>query len=397
MSSAPWSDVPPALAKAPGPPPWDIFCRVIDNLGDVGVCWRLAADLAGRGQPVRLWLDDARALAWMAPGHARHHPGVAVLDWPEADGANAHWPEPGPVVIEAFGCDPPPAFVARMAARQPAPSWINLEYLSAEAHVERCHRLPSPQFSGPGAGLTKTFFYPGFTPATGGLLREPGLLAAQARFDAPAWLAAQGLARGPAERVVSLFCYADSPVEALVEQLATQPTLLLATAGQAAAQVQAALGPEMRRGALRAITLPWLSQVDYDHLLWASDINWVRGEDSAVRAQWAGRPFVWQLYRQDDAAEEAKAEAFLARFLGQGRGAAEPAWAGALRAHWQAWGRPPGRHSMADAPALAQPRQPLAPLPDPAAWGEHCLQWREFLGGQADLVSQLQGFAREAR
>jgi uncharacterized repeat protein (TIGR03837 family) len=219
----------------------------------------------------------------------------------------------------------------------------------------------------------------------------------QARFDAPAWLAAQGLARGPGERVVSLFCYADSPVEALVEQLATQPTLLLATAGQAAAQVHAALGPAMQRGARRATALPWLSQVDYDHLLWASDINWVRGEDSAVRAQWAGRPFVWQLYRQDDAAEEVKAEAFLARFLGQGRGAAEPPWAGALRAHWQAWGRPHGRHNTAEAAALAQPEEPFAPLPDAAAWGAHCLQWREFLGGQADLVSQLQGFAREAR
>jgi hypothetical protein len=21
---------------------WDIFCRVIDNFGDIGVCWRLA-------------------------------------------------------------------------------------------------------------------------------------------------------------------------------------------------------------------------------------------------------------------------------------------------------------------------------------------------------------------
>ncbi|MEO6624035.1 MAG: elongation factor P maturation arginine rhamnosyltransferase EarP, partial [Burkholderiaceae bacterium] len=47
---------------------WDIFCRVIDNYGDIGVCWRLAADLAARGRQVRLWVDDARALHWMAPG-----------------------------------------------------------------------------------------------------------------------------------------------------------------------------------------------------------------------------------------------------------------------------------------------------------------------------------------
>src|SRR6476646_9879659 len=94
---------------------WDIFCRVIDNFGDIGVCWRLAADLASRGQRVRLWIDDASALVWMAPhGHA----GVEVLAWDEA--ARRH--EPGQVVLEAFGCDPPDAFIESMAAASPAPA-----------------------------------------------------------------------------------------------------------------------------------------------------------------------------------------------------------------------------------------------------------------------------------
>ena len=75
------------------------------------------------------------------------------------------------------------------------PVWINLEYMSAEAYVERFHRLPSPIMSGPLSGQTKWFFYPGFTPATGGLLRETGLMARRAAFDAPAWLAAAGFAR----------------------------------------------------------------------------------------------------------------------------------------------------------------------------------------------------------
>jgi uncharacterized repeat protein (TIGR03837 family) len=107
---------------------WDLFCRVIDNFGDIGVCWRLAADLAGRGEAVRLWTDDAGALAWMAPQGA---PGVQVCAWP-ADGAAVA--EPGEVVIEAFGCALPPPFVAAMAARAARarpPVWINLEYLSA--------------------------------------------------------------------------------------------------------------------------------------------------------------------------------------------------------------------------------------------------------------------------
>jgi len=124
---------------------WDLFCRVIDNHGDLGVCWRLAADLASRGETVRLWVDDPLALHWMAPGHETTTPGVTVLRWAEPLAEV----DPGDVVIEAFGCDPPPAFVDSMARRIPV--WINLEYLSAEDYVERNHGLPSPQPSSFGA------------------------------------------------------------------------------------------------------------------------------------------------------------------------------------------------------------------------------------------------------
>ena len=276
---------------------------MVDNHGDLGVSWRLASGLAARGQPVRLWVDDPRALAWMAPDRAARAPEVEVLAWSTAATAP---PEPGPVVIEAFGCNPPAAFVRRMAERRPGPLWINLEYLSAEVQAERNHRLASPQSGGPGAGLRKFFFYPGFTAGTGGLLREPQLLAEQAGFDGRAWLAARGWASQAGERVVSLFCYGSAPVDRLIDGLADAPTLLLCSPGPATARVQGLLGSGLRRGALRALPLPWLSHPDYDRLLWASDLNLVRGEDSAVRAQWAARPFVWQLYPQGDGADRIK-------------------------------------------------------------------------------------------
>ena len=56
---------------------WDIFCTVIDNHGDLGVCWRLTRQLRDAGQRVRLWVDDASALAWMAP-NAHQEPGIEV-------------------------------------------------------------------------------------------------------------------------------------------------------------------------------------------------------------------------------------------------------------------------------------------------------------------------------
>lgn len=297
---------------------WDIFCRVIDNYGDIGVCWRLATGLAARGQRVRLWLDDASALRWMAP---EGDPGVDVMPWAQAsqiDGFTV-----GDVLLEAFGCEIAPEFLAAYADKTAATGqkglWINLEYLSAESFVERSHGLPSPVMTGPGAGLRKHFFYPGFTDATGGLLREPDLVTRQARFDSIAWLQALAIeCRG--ERLISLFCYEPPALDELLGQLALdpQPSRLLVTAGRTAAAVSACIESKNsaqaswnKRAQLSFSYLPALSQRDFDCLLWACDLNFVRGEDSLVRALWADKPFIWQPYPQTDNVHQDKLKALL--------------------------------------------------------------------------------------
>lgn len=346
---------------------WDLFCRVIDNFGDIGVCWRLARDLAGRGESVRLWLDDPSALAWMAPHGAAD---VEVLHWRD----DTPLPAPGDVVVEAFACDPPAAFVAQMAARPVPPVWINLEYLSAEAYVASNHGLPSPQLSGAGQGLTKWFYYPGFDAASGGLIREPGLPAARRAFDATRWLHAHGIVPARGERIVSLFCYANAPLPALLAALAGRPTLLLLTPGPA----QRACASWSLPGTVRCIELPWLTQDGYDRLLWACDLNFVRGEDSFVRAMWAGKPFVWQIYPQHDDAHAAKLDAFVERFTA----AADAPLARRLRTLHRGW------NALADA-ALE--------LPDDAAWQALCVDWRNRLLMRPDLGSALLQFARQKR
>jgi uncharacterized repeat protein (TIGR03837 family) len=350
---------------------WDLFCRVIDNFGDIGVCWRLAADLGTRGQQVRLWIDDPSALAWMAPQGAAN---VQLQSW----AAGTPMPEPGDVVIEAFGCDPPAAFVAHMARRERPPLWINLEYLSAEDYVRRNHGLRSPQLSGPGCGLDKWFFYPGFQPGTGGLMREPGLMDRRRRFDGRAWLRSKALMPQAGERLISLFCYASAPVAALLQALGDAPTLLLVTPGAASQALQLALALQLAPPTLRCIDLPWLTQTDFDRLLWACDLNFVRGEDSLVRAMWAGAPFVWQIYPQHDAAHALKLEALLERFLG---GAAPGVHAG-VRATWQAW------NGLASWPAK---------MPALAPWAHQARRWRDGLLAQPDLTTQLLGFVSERR
>jgi uncharacterized repeat protein (TIGR03837 family) len=307
---------------------WDIFCKVIDNFGDIGVCWRLAADLASRGHRVRLWVDDASALRWMAPTGCA---GVCVLPWLPDDkplglAAAGFDAQPPDVMVEAFGCEIAPEFIAACANRVRAggkkPVWINLEYLSAEDYVERCHAMPSPVQTGPAAGWIKWFFYPGFTQQTGGLLREPGLLQRQAGFDRAAWLAARGIAWG-GETLVSLFCYEPAALAGLLAQWAQhglqgRPVRLLVAAGRAENAVKAVLSDENwlqpitdGRSQLSFFYLDLLTQHDFDHLLWACDLNFVRGEDSVLRALWAGKPFVWQIYPQHDDAHQAKLHAFL--------------------------------------------------------------------------------------
>ncbi|QNP48432.1 elongation factor P maturation arginine rhamnosyltransferase EarP [Diaphorobacter aerolatus] len=344
---------------------WDIFCQVIDNFGDIGVCWRLAADLGARGHQVRLFIDDASALWWMAPHGGA---GVTVLPWP------AQVPEggPGEVIIEAFGCEIPETFLAAMADRHRADAnsilWINLEYLSAESYVERCHRLPSPLMSGPAAGLTRWFFYPGFTVRTGGLLREPDLPERQAAFDRKAWRARQGL--GEQDTACMLFCYEPKAFEPVFADTRSSAQWLV-TPGRAAAAVRAALLPAHPDNVR---FLPPRSQREFDELLWACDLNFVRGEDSLVRALWAGQPFVWQIYPQHDDAHHDKLHAFLD-------------WMQApqsLRDMHAAWNELPGA-----------PKPPHIDTAILAEWRASACSARDRLLAQNDLLTQMLGFVLE--
>jgi uncharacterized repeat protein (TIGR03837 family) len=375
---------------------WDVFCRVIDNFGDIGVCWRLVAQLAGRGHRVRLWVDDASALAWMAP---EGYPAVELRAWGS--------PPPGPdepapdVMVEAFGCEIAPEFIAYSAYSSSArgqkhpkngfqPLWINLEYLSAERYVERNHRLPSLLMSGPAAGWTRWFFYPGFTPATGGLLREPDLMARREGFDRTAWRATHATAFGlgevePGHRWMSLFCYEPAALPDLLQQSQALPTQLLVTPGRPTHAVRSALAENTsqngfqrlssKRNQLSISYLPHRPQAAFDEMLWACDFNAVRGEDSLVRALWAGQALVWHIYPQDDNAHHAKLMAFLDWLE------APPT----LRAFHATW------NGLDSAPLQ---------LPDDATLAEWtaCIQAaRARLLGQDDLVAQLLGFAAEKR
>ena len=365
---------------------WDIFCRVVDNFGDIGVCWRLCADLAARGEQVRLWVDDSSALAWMAP-EAR--PGVEVMPWNASKQVTTvRQLRRADVWIEAFGCDIPEGFIAAFVGLQALggagetarPVWLNLEYLSAEPYVERVHGLPSPVMQGPARGWTKHFFYPGFTTKTGGLLRERNLDAARQAF------LTTGEGSLKTERWISLFCYEPPALVDLLRCVSegSIPTLLLVTAGRASAAVRAHMGPLTERGNLRLRYLPAMSQVKYDQLLWACDINFVRGEDSMVRAIWAAKPFVWQIYPQSDNAHVEKLGAFLNAMQ------ADPT----MRALHMAWNGIDGAPSTDRVPPcwkLLKHEESMA------SWSASALRAHRRLSEMDDLTTQLLQFVSKNR
>ncbi|TSE23878.1 hypothetical protein Tsedi_02128 [Tepidimonas sediminis] len=358
---------------------WDVFCHVIDNWGDAGVAWRLCRQLAAAGQQVRLWIDDPAPLDWMAPGAAHGGvPGVAVHRWPRA--GEAPPPSglpPAQVLVEMFGCHVPDAWVRALLPAHDETGcptvWLNLEYLSAEPWVERSHGLPSPVLSGALTGRTKWFFFPGFTPATGGLLREADLDARQAAFDAARWRAAHGGHAGP---WVSVFTYEPAALAALRRQPALAAAHWLVAPGRSAAHWSRLDAAAPLSAAARVTPCAPVPQDAFDERLWACDLNLVRGEDSLVRALWAGRAFLWQLYPQDDAAHHAKLEAFLAWADGP------PGWAAWMRA-------------LNDAPGGADP--PPLTAAGLADWTALATALRARLAAQPDLLRRLLAFVRERR
>lgn len=388
---------------------WDIFCQVIDNYGDAGVCWRLSADLAERGHTVRLWMDDASILRWLAPQPLPAS--VEILSWQDAQ------ERPGELLdqalpeglIEAFGCEIPQPYLQHLHQHWPdaehsQPQWLNLEYLSAEDYVQGMHGLYSPVMFGAAAGWRKRFFFPGFTPATGGLLREPTLPTRQQDFAASTWRsdwlshldlpahehehAEQAQYLGSDCQWSVLFSYESAAMPSWLAQLAeAKPNVLLVAAGRSqkafldcyaaahpnAVTAASAATPMRQWGNCLAILLPFLPQPEFDECLWASDFLIVRGEDSLVRALWAGKPFIWHIYPQDDLAHHEKLNAFLD-------------WAQApacvRQAHHQWNGMCTEDSSLAFPAALCE-------TGDAQHWQAFATHCRSRLLEQTDLVTQL--------
>ena len=369
---------------------WDIFCRVVDNFGDAGVCWRLARQLAHEhGLAVTLWIDDVATLASIASSISpslddQLAERVRVRRFSEAAGSCAPLAD---VVIEGFGCGLPDAYVATMLAASRPPVWIVLEYLSAEPWIEASHMLPSPH---PRLPLKRWFWFPGFTERTGGLIRESDLMRLRdERTKTQPTAPLDPIVASPADRLeISLFCYSNPALAALLSAWADGPTRVNCTiaAGVAHSEIVRWTGSDapdpgsaLTRGQLTLHIEPLVDHQAFDRRLWRSDLNFVRGEDSFVRAQWAAKPLVWHVYPQAEDAHLVKMDAYLLR---QETDLPETARM-AQRAFWYAWNSGAARATTAAWPAF---RDALPAL------RVNALAWARALSAQEDMTTRLVTF-----
>jgi len=430
-----------------------IFCSVVDNFGDIGICWRLARQLAHEQLwQVQLFVDDLGSFAKICPEvvvdaaaqsiqsiQVMHWNAELMADWQKnwqvfsgtraheafsnandphhraalasgsgaasgagsAAGSAASSSEALPslqaipdLVIEALACTVPAAYLQLVAKQNPQALWLNLEYLSAEDWVEGCHGLPSPQSLVP---LTKYFFFPGFTGATGGLLRERGIvrqaqnLQQDSKAQAAFW---QNIGIADAltyQRRISLFAYGQANIASWLTQLQldSQRTLLLVPQGVLAEQIcliyhelgcQQTAIKRLELGQLTIVVMPFIAQQDYDLLLACCDINFVRGEDSVIRAHWAGRPFIWQIYRQEEQAHRQKLNDFLAKQLAL----ATPELGALIQKAHDLWDL-----ELDFAEIWPEYVKNLDKIQT------HTVAWQQFLTQQQDLASNLVRFAEK--
>ena len=414
----------PDLANAQ----WHLFCRVIDNYGDAGVTWRLATQLAHQGLSVIIWIDQPQVLVKLSGNillTTEQNPLktlISIRQWVDEPNhqkppANSPLPQlPYPVdqlqiFVALFSCELPEECLQHLRSYPRSAIWINLEYLSAESWVEEYHGVSgvAPQW-----GVPYYYFFPGYTPNTGGLLRQhpqdsplyPPPPSAQQE-----WLAKWGYRETirEEEQWISLFYYPNiskTNLAYLFDAWATGilPIRCLVPVGECADTAFSIMqnnikgmarndehthpvpaGTTLQQGQLLLHTLPWIPQHEYDLLLQVCDWNMVRGEDSWVTAQWSKHPLIWQAYPQTDNTHHIKLQAFAQRYheglptlVGQ-----------ALHTIWCRWNGMPdaGSDSPADWRTLWQTLQRHN-----AELQAHALNWANRQSEQADLVTQLQLF-----
>ncbi|NIZ19732.1 elongation factor P maturation arginine rhamnosyltransferase EarP [Entomospira culicis] len=263
----------------------DLFCQVIDYFGDVAVTYRLARALKQRkpSLTLRFYCTHPDLVLALHPTHDQQS--IALLPYTSASGQAM----PADVAIEAFACTLPQDYPL-------PPIIINLEYLTAESWINDYHGLES--FGMNPAGK-KFFFFPSFTAqgslTHGDFIEEKEIVQRHPSLTKKELSVELDLPKSYLSRPW-LLLYLYEINETFLHQLLDHFAI-----------IQIGASPTTIEDA-------WLvkrrcSQAIFDRLLLVADALFIRGEDSLSRAVLAGKPFLWQAYRQEEEYHHVKVHA----------------------------------------------------------------------------------------
>lgn len=336
-----------------------IVCKVIDNYGDAGFALRLAKALARKNHHVLLFHDHPATFEALYP--VGEVSGLQLINATAAEfNANAYGLLD--LIIEPFGTSSEQTehrFDVVLKQSYPAAPWLLVDYLSSEEWVEKFHLSQSVD---PGTGRITSYFYPGFTDKTGGLIH----------CDYPQHLRQAKNTAIQNTLKVFIFAYPNAPLLELLQACDD-----LNKQGTRQIKIGVAGKPPGMSEFKCATALAFRPQSQFDALLADHDVLFVRGEDSFVRAQLAGKPFVWQIYPTQDKAHADKLSDFFKRYSA---GLSAPC-SSALWHCWASWNQLDGHVDF------RKSWDGLAPH-----WAElqaHAIRWRNRLFRGPELVKEI--------
>ena len=259
-----------------------VLCKVVDNYGDIGVCWRMCRRLKkiAPQNTISLVVDNFDTFGKIEPRVNQQNviasgawqsiqiEGIDIYNW--HDDYNCHKifsandGERLSIILECFQCGRPDWMEKILFEEklQRTVQIIMIDYLTAEKYAEDFHCLKSLTRS---AKVQKVNFMPGFTDKTGGLIIDDEW------SQLPEWNE-----NGP----VLVFTY---------------------TMGKGL----------LENGKLKP--LPFMPQPEWDKMMKQCSALIIRGEESMSRACLSGIPFIWQAYPQSEEYQLVKVKALLER------------------------------------------------------------------------------------
>lgn len=303
----------------------DIFCEIIDNYGDIGVVYRVAKEFKKLDNNIKIRVFLNRLDEFLKINNKAKNQDFQIIDSIEYITfsyleKNSSTLGTSDIIIESFGCNIPDSYMEK--AYYNSKLLINLEYLSGEDWIEDFHLQKSNLGKG---SLEKIFFMPGFTEKSGGVIIDSNYLDIMDKVQKNKNFYVNKFLGEIDDDVIigTIFSYEKNFEPLLQELQKIDKKILLLILGEKSQQsileffkknLIECLGNSIKYGKIDIRFMNFLTQEEYEELINISDFNFVRGEDSFIRAVLTGKPYIWHIYCQDDFIHLDKLDSFLEKY-----------------------------------------------------------------------------------